>query len=56
MNDMPPDPFRTARPGAVAMHEMYEELKAAGFTDDQAFTMVLEAFKAALAQGMKDEK
>ena len=51
--DLPPDPMTVLAQSAAVMHEIYTAYKAAGFTDDQAFTVVITILGIATTSGMK---
>ncbi|MFI7010001.1 hypothetical protein [Streptomyces sp. NPDC050145] len=41
----PADPLTSLAEAAVALHELYESLRAAGFTEEQALDLVKSAMR-----------
>lgn len=50
MNDEPQDPFTSMAAAAASMHEMYESLIAAGFTEAQALYITAQALTGGKGQ------
>jgi len=49
MTDKPEDPFTSTAAGAIGMHELYRAFVEAGFSEEQAFIMILESLKTTIA-------
>lgn len=52
MNDKPTSPLRTA---AIQTHEMYTELKAAGFSRSEAMELIARTLSMSLSEAFQAE-
>lgn len=46
MGELPTDPFKGVAAMAVALHEQFAAFKEAGFTEEQAFSLVQTCYQA----------
>lgn len=51
---MDAEEFTALREAAMAMHEMYRELRSAGFTQSEAIEMIVKLFRTIPEEGEPD--